>query len=172
VSVTVERKTFLVQGCTEAQLAISAVKNIPGSAKKNNPGIRLDGDAVGLTVHSVSYQWSPETKASSCMMAGASFVIAIVVHIPEATTREGMTSVESRKWDLLVSKIKAHEQRHVDIFLQGAKSLPQALEGVRASPKCDDLEKSIQAAIKKIAAETDRRNRDFDADDAPMLVGS
>jgi predicted secreted Zn-dependent protease len=170
VNVTVERKTFLVEGCTAAELAISAVKNIPGSARKSSPGIRWDGDAIGLTVHSLSYQWSPDPKAPSCMMASSSIVVAIVVHIPEATTREGMSSVESKKWDLLVAKIKTHEQRHVDIFLQGSKSLLRALEGVRASPKCGDVEKSIQGATKKVAAETDRRNNDFHAQDGPVVV--
>jgi predicted secreted Zn-dependent protease len=170
VTVTVERKTFLVQGCTEGELAIAAVKNIPDSAKKNTPGLRWDGDALGLTVQSLSYEWSLDAKGSSCMIASASIVIAIVVHIPEATTREGMSSVESKKWDLLVSKIKTHEQRHVDIFLQGAKSLPQALEAVRVSSKCGDVDKSIQAAMKKIATETDRRNKNFDVQDGLMHV--
>jgi predicted secreted Zn-dependent protease len=170
VTVTVERKTFLVQGCTEGELAISAVKNIPGSVVKEARGKPREGGVIGTTVPSLSYQWSSDPKASSCKMASASIVIAIVVLTPEATTRAGMSSVESRKWDLLVSRIKTHEQRHVDIFLQGAKSLAQALERVPASADCRAVEKSIHTAIDKLNAEMDRRNDNFDVQDGPMIV--
>jgi len=167
VTVTIERKTFLVQGCTQGELATSAVNNIPGSKEKSHAPTE---GAIGMTVPSLSYQWSVDSKPSSCMMASASVVFAIVVYIPEATTREGMSSAEWRKWDLLVSKIKTHEQRHVDIFIQGAKGLPQALEGVRASRNCGDVEKSIHAAINKVNSEMDRRNANFEAQDEPMIV--
>jgi predicted secreted Zn-dependent protease len=153
VTVTIERKTFLVQGCTERELIDSAIKNVP---------FKPVDRTVAVTASGFSIESSFVRKGSSCALASATIVVPIVVHIAEATTREGMSSDEGKKWDSFVSESKTHEQRHVDINLQGAKRLPQAIEEVPASTSCADVEESIRAAFDRITAETSRQHDAFD----------
>jgi predicted secreted Zn-dependent protease len=56
------------------------------------------------------------------------------------------------RWERFVARVAAHEQRHVDIYLEGAKAVKARLEATRTAVSCaEDLEKAIDADQRSLA---------------------
>ena len=61
--------------------------------------------------------------------------------------------------------VTAHEQRHVDINLEGAKAMKARLEATRTTVSCADLEKAIDAAWRAQQADIERAQVEFHTED-------
>lgn len=163
LTVNVERRTYLAQGCTDRELKDSAVQNIP-----RKPADRT----IGLTAWGTSIDYTFSSAKTSCSMTTATILLTVVVSVPEAATREGIAGAELTKWDAEVDRIRTHEQRHVDIDIAGAKRLQSALESVKTAATCPDVERSIKATADRITEDVKAENRNFDAEDQARHLGA
>ena len=162
LTVKIQRKTYLASGCTSRQLEDSAVSNIPRKPAEGT---------TGLTEWGTSLDYTFSQKTTTCALESATIVLSIVVSVPEAATRAGLTPQELTKWDAEVERIRAHEEHHVDIDLKGAKKLQSALGQLGTSAKCADVEKAIKATTDKITDQVKQENKAFDVADAKSHLG-
>src|SRR5256712_7819171 len=80
----------------------------------------------------------------------------LVVMLPRHETPDGLPADLRDRWERFVARGAAHEQRHVDIYLEGAKAMKARLEATRTAVSCADLEKAIDAEWRALPAGDER----------------
>ena len=84
--------------------------------------------------------------------------------ISDAPERVGQSDDVLAK-DSFVARVAAHEQRHVDIYLEGAKAMKARMEATRTAVSCTNLEKAIDAEWRAQQTEIERAQAEFHAVD-------
>jgi predicted secreted Zn-dependent protease len=149
---------YPVRGTTTA--AIFAAIDASGLVEKS--GQR----AVGLT----SAEWKltsgeVDTRAVPCVFPSLTVTLRLVVTLPRHEAPEALPADLRGRWEGFVARVAAHEQRHVDLYLEGANAMQTRLEATRTSVSCADLEKAIDAAWRAQQAEIERTQAQFHSAD-------
>ena len=122
--------------------------------------------AVGLT----SAEWKMtsgdvDVRAVPCVFPSLTVTLRLVVTLPRHETPDELPADLRDRWERFVARVAAHEQRHVDIYLEGAGAMKPRLEATRTAVSCADLEKGIDAAWRAQQAEIERAQADFHTED-------
>jgi predicted secreted Zn-dependent protease len=122
--------------------------------------------AVGVT----SVEWkltSGEVAVSAvpCVFPSLTVTLHLVVKLPRHEAPDALPADLRSRWERFVARVAAHEQRHVDIYLDGAKAMKARLEATRTAVTCADLEKAIDAAWRAQQADIERAQAEFHAVD-------
>jgi predicted secreted Zn-dependent protease len=122
--------------------------------------------AVGLT----SADWKltsgdVNARAVPCVFPSLTIVLNLAVMLPRHETPDVMPADLRDRWERFVARVAAHEQRHVDIYLEGAKAMKGRLEALRTAVSCADLEKKIDAEWRAQQADIERAQTEFHAAD-------
>jgi predicted secreted Zn-dependent protease len=140
VETSVSTRHYPVRGTTTA--AIFAA--IDASGLVETSGQR----AIGLT----SADWKltsgdVDAGAVPCVFPSLTVVLRLVVTLPRHETPDDLPADLRDRWERFIVRVAAHEQRHVDIFLEGAQAMKARLEATQtAASSCADLQKAIDAA--------------------------
>jgi predicted secreted Zn-dependent protease len=158
VETRVSTTYYPVRGTTTA--AIFAAIDASGLVEKS--GQR----AVGLT----SAEWKltsgeVDTRAVPCVFPSLTVTLRLVVTLPRHEAPEALPADLRGRWEGFVARVAAHEQRHVDLYLEGANAMQTRLEATRTSVSCADLEKAIDAAWRAQQAEIERTQAQFHSAD-------
>jgi predicted secreted Zn-dependent protease len=122
--------------------------------------------AVGLT----SAEWKltsgdVDVRAVPCVFPSLTVTLHLVVTLPRHEAPEVLPGDIRDHWERFVARVAAHEQHHVDIYLEGAKAMKARLEALRTAVSCADLEKAIDAAWRAQQADIERGQTEFHAKD-------
>jgi predicted secreted Zn-dependent protease len=122
--------------------------------------------AVGMT----SVEWKLTSgdvaaRAVPCVFPSLTVTAHLVVTLPRHETPDDLPADLRDRWERFVARVAAHEQRHVDIYLEGAKAMKARLEATRTAVSCADLEKEIDAAWRAQQADIERAQDEFHAVD-------
>jgi predicted secreted Zn-dependent protease len=122
--------------------------------------------AMGLT----STEWKlnsgdVDVRAVPCIFPSLTITLNLVVTLPRHETPDALPADLRDRWERLVARVAAHEQRHVDINLEGATAMKTRLEKTRTAVSCADLEKAIDAAWRAQQADVERAQVEFHAED-------
>jgi predicted secreted Zn-dependent protease len=122
--------------------------------------------ALGLT----STEWKlnsgdVDVRAVPCVFPSLTVTLHLVVMLPRHETPDDLPADLRDRWERFVARVAAHEQRHVDIYLEGAKAMKARLEATRTAVSCADLEKAIDAAWRAQQADIERAQAEFHAED-------
>jgi predicted secreted Zn-dependent protease len=158
VETSVSTRYYPVRGTTTA--AIFAAIDANGLAESS--GQR----AVGLT----SAEWKltsgdVDARAVPCVFPSLTVMLHLVVTLPRHESPDDLPFDLRGRWERFAARIAAHEQRHVDIYLDGAKAMKERLEATRTAVTCGDLEKAIDAAWRAQQADIERAQAEFHATD-------
>jgi len=123
--------------------------------------------ALGLT----STEWKVnsgdvDVRAVPCVFPSLTVTLHLVVMLPRHETPDDLPADLRDRWERFVARVAAHEQRHVDIYLEGARAMKARLEATRTAVSCADLEKAIDAAWRAQQADIERAQAEFHAEDA------
>jgi len=156
VATSVSTTYYPVRGTTTA--AVFAAIDASGLVEKS--GQR----AVGLT----SAEWKltsgdVDARVVPCAFPFLTVTLHLVVTLPRHETPEVLPADLRGRWESFVARVAAHEQRHVDIYLEGAEAMKARLEGTRTAVSCADLEKAIDAEWRAQQAEIERAQAKFHA---------
>jgi len=154
VETSVSTRYYPVRGTTTA--AIFAAIDANGLA--DTRGQR----AVGVT----SAEWKltsgdVDVRAVPCVFPSLTVRLDLVVTLPRHEAPEVLPAELRDRWERFAARVGAHEQRHVDIYLDGAKAMKERLEGTRTTVSCADLEKAIDAAWRAQQADIERAQTEF-----------
>jgi predicted secreted Zn-dependent protease len=122
--------------------------------------------ALGLT--STDWKLSSgdvDVRAVPCVFPSLTVTLHLVVMLPRHETPDDLPADLRDRWQRFVARVAAHEQRHVDIYLEGAKAMKARLEATRTAVSCADLEKAIDAAWRAAQADIERAQTEFHAED-------
>src|SRR3989442_8121842 len=76
--------------------------------------------------------------------------------LPRHETADDLPADLRDRWERFVARVAAHEQRHVDIYLEGAQAMKARLEATRTAVSCADVEKAIDAEWRAAQADVAR----------------
>jgi predicted secreted Zn-dependent protease len=158
VETSVSTTYYVVRGTTTA--AIFSAIDASGLVEKT--GHR----AVGLT----SADWKltsgdVDVRAVPCVFPSLTVALRLVVTLPRHEAPEVLPADLRSRWESFAARVAAHEQRHVDIYLEGAQAMKARLEATRTAVSCADLEKAIDAAWRAQQADIERAQTEFHAAD-------
>jgi len=158
VDTSVSTTYYPVRGATTAAIfaAIGANGLVDTSGQR----------AVGVT----AAEWKltsgdVDARAVPCVFPSLTIGLHLVVTLPRHETPDDLSADLRGTWDRFVARIAAHEQRHVDIYLDGAKAMKARLETMRTVASCADLEKAIDAEWRAQQADIERAQAEFHAAD-------
>ncbi len=122
--------------------------------------------AVGMT----SVEWKltsgdVDVRAVPCVFPSLTVMLHLVVMLPRHETPDDLPADLRDRWERFVARVAAHEQRHVDIYLEGAKAMKARLEATRTAVSCADPEKAIDAEWRAQQADIERAQAEFHAVD-------
>jgi predicted secreted Zn-dependent protease len=123
--------------------------------------------AIGLT----SADWrltsgEVDVRAVPCVFPSLTATLHLVVMLPRHETPDDLPADLRDRWERFVARVAAHEQRHVDIYLEGAKAMKARLEATRTAVSCARLEKAIDDAWRAAQANIERAQAAFHTEDA------
>jgi predicted secreted Zn-dependent protease len=158
VETSVSTRYYPVRGTTTAAIfaAIDANGLVETSGQR----------ALGLT----STEWKlssgdVDARAVPCVFPSLTVTLHVVVALPRHETPDQLPTDLRERWERFVARVAAHEQRHVDIYLEGATAMKTRLEATRTAVSCADLEKGIDAAWRAEQANIERAQAAFHAAD-------
>jgi predicted secreted Zn-dependent protease len=137
------------------------------SAIDSNGLVETSGQrAIGLT----SADWrltsgEVDVRAVPCVFPSLTATLHLVVMLPRHETPDDLPADLRDRWERFVARVAAHEQRHVDIYLEGAKAMKARLEATRTAVSCARLEKAIDDAWRAAQADIERAQAEFHAED-------
>jgi predicted secreted Zn-dependent protease len=128
--------------------------------------------AVGVTAGRWSIDWhGVEPRPGVCEPSPLTITLALEVTLPEHERPEALSEALRARWQRFAARVEAHEQRHVDIYLDGARAMKARMEEVLARwwPSCAELRERIRAVWAAQEAETERaKDRFHEEDDAEI----
>jgi len=158
VETSVSTRYYPVRGATTA--AIFAA--IDGNGLVETSGQR----PVGLT----TAEWKltsgdVDVRAVPCVFPSLTVALQVVVTLPRHETPDELPFELRGRWERFAARVTAHEQRHVDIYLEGARAMKERLEATRTTVSCADVEKAIDIAWRAQQADIERAQAAFHAAD-------
>jgi predicted secreted Zn-dependent protease len=158
VETSVSTNYYAVRGTTTAAIfaAIDANGLVETSGQR----------AVGVT----SADWKltsgdVDVRAVPCVFPSLTVTLYLVVTLPRHEAPEVLPADLRTRWERFAARVAAHEQRHVDIYLEGAKAMKARLEALRTAVSCAKLEKAIDAEWRAQQADIERGQTEFHAAD-------
>jgi predicted secreted Zn-dependent protease len=158
VETSVSTRYYPVRGTTTAAIFAAIDANGP---------VETSGQrAVGMT----SAEWQltsgdVDVRAVPCVFPSLTVTLHLIVMLPRHEAPEVLPADLRNRWERLVARVAAHEQRHVDIYLEGANAMKARLEALRTAVSCAALEKAIDAAWRAQQADIERAQTEFHAVD-------
>src|SRR6267378_591531 len=159
VETSVSTRYYPVRGTTTAAIFTAIDAN---GLVETRSGQR----AVGMT----SVEWKltsgdVDVRAVPCVFPSLTGMLHLVVMLPRHETPDNLPADLRDRWERFVARVAAHEQRHVDIYLEGAQAMKARLEATRTAVSCADLEKAIDAEWRAQQADIERAQAEFHAVD-------
>jgi len=114
--------------------------------------------AVGLTSGEWSIDWRGiETRPAFCSPELMTITLNLVVTLPRHDQLNELSQDLTTSWQRFAARVAAHEQRHVDIYLDGAKRLKTRMEAIRTkTSSCSELETIIRSISISEQADTEK----------------
>lgn len=127
--------------------------------------------AIGLTSVEWNTDWKgTETWPASCSLESMTVVLNVVVTLPQYDQLGDLSQNIRTNWQRFTEGVAAHEQRHVDIYLNGAKTMKTRMEAIPTkSLSCSELENAIRSIWASHQAETERAQNEFHLEDEAKI---
>ena len=127
--------------------------------------------AIGLTSGEMSIDWKGlETRPAFYNPTSMTVTLNLVVTLPQHDQLNELSPDIRTNWQRFAEKVAAHEQRHVDISLNGAKTMTTRMEAIVAKPSsCSELESAIRSVWAAQQAETERAQDEFHLEDEAKI---
>jgi len=158
VEATVSTAYYPVRGTTTAAIFAAIDANGPLEAGGRR--------AAGMT----SAEWKltsgdVDVHAVPCVFPSLTIVLHVVVTLPRQETPEELPAELRDRWERFVARVAGHEQRHVDIYVEGASAMKARLEVTRTAVSCTYVEKAIDDAWRAQQADIERAQTEFHSAD-------
>lgn len=111
--------------------------------ERNGPTDGAGQRGSGLTSAKWSYVWKGDATRAGCSIGSMTINVDLVVTLPRHEQPSALTAAIQTNWDKFVKEVAAHEQRHVDIYLEGAKTMQERMAAIPVKTTCPELERDL-----------------------------
>jgi predicted secreted Zn-dependent protease len=127
--------------------------------------------AIGLTSAEWMLQWQGSDRGGMvCDPPPMSITVVLLVTLPQHVALSDAAETVRTRWEAFAATIAAHEQRHVDLFLEGAQSMKSRMEAALARPiPCAEMEKIVRSVWATQQAEIGAAQDHFHAADKARI---
>jgi len=127
--------------------------------------------AVGLTSGEWSIDWKGiDSRSAFCRPESMTITLNLAVTLPRHDQLNELSQGNRTSWQRFAARVAAHEQRHVDIYLNGAKTMKTRMEAILTkSSSCSELESAIRNIWTRQQAETNRVQDEFHLGDESKI---
>ncbi len=154
---------YSVNGTTTEAIFTS----IESSGPKDAQGTR----GSGLTSVVWGYKWSGNEQADgSCSIGTMTIQADMTVTLPRHADESSLSDSIRQHWDTYAAGVAAHEQHHVDIYLQGADDIKQKMQSLGLMSDCDSLDRQIKTVWSNEQARIDGLQQAFHAEENARLA--
>lgn len=160
---SVETEYYTVEGQT--------TEAIFGFIEREGP---TDGEGKrgsGLTSVTWGYEWEGGPESGDCSIRSMTISAEIVVTLPRHVAPDTLPQQIGANWDSYAAGVAEHEQRHIDIYEQGAQELKQRMKEIGAFPSCDALENEIKRVWAEEQSAINERQSEFHDQEFERLSG-
>lgn len=156
---------YMVSGTT--------TEEIFASIEANGPVDDAGQQGSGLTSVDWEYKWSGDRlPGGECSIRELTITADIVVELPMHEDESALSPRILESWKRYTEGVAAHEQTHVDIYLEGATDIRNAMEGVGLKPNCDELEALIDSIWKSEQERINGLQHAFHSDEDARLAAA
>jgi predicted secreted Zn-dependent protease len=150
---------YSVQGMTTRAIFAEIEKNGLIDSKAHR--------AVGLTSADWSMDWKGlEKQRGICDPRMMTITLDLIVTLPQHKRSSDLPPDLASNWRRFAAGVATHEQRHVDIYLSGAKRVKSRMETMLArTASCAELEKAIRGLWTGQQAEIEKAQDQFHAEE-------
>jgi predicted secreted Zn-dependent protease len=134
--------------------------------------VEQDGThAAGLAAANSEVKWNARENGVLCTPGPVRITLDLVVTLPRHEHPNDLAEELRQRWQHFAAAVAAHEQRHVDIFLDGATAVRARIEAaLKDWMSCIDLNATIERLWKDQQIETEKAQREFDLDDRARIA--
>jgi predicted secreted Zn-dependent protease len=112
---------------------------------------------------------SDESRAV-CTPLEVALTLDLVVTLPRHESPDELPRDVRERWNHFVARVAAHEQRHVDISVDGVTAVKARIEAdLNESASCVDLETTVRRLWTGQQAQTEKAQDEFDAEDRAKI---
>ena len=133
--------------------------------EKHSPMDDKGRRAGGLTSSSWRLDGNLVDSPGGCGPHRITITLDLVMTLPQHDRLSSLSEEIKANWKRLVARITAHEQRHVDIYLDGAKMMKTRIEAIPSTRSCAELRKEIDRIRVSQKAATDEAQDQFHVED-------
>ncbi len=135
VAATTAKQYYTVYGSTSDEL-LSYVENY---GPIDDKGVR----GTGVTLYTTNLTWDSNRDPRACAIATMTIQVDLKVVLPTLDSRTSLDAVLGSYWAKFAAGVATHEQRHVDIYLQGADAIRQKMLAIQPTLGCTALESAV-----------------------------
>lgn len=135
------------------------------SIGENGPNVGI-GRAIAYTDFDLLWSRDYQNLADgSCLLATARPSLTITYRLPRPAHE--LPRPVRDNWPVFIEGVEKHERFHGQILIDMVNAIKNVSEGLTApdDPDCNKVRAELQSHLARIAAERDRRNRDFDREE-------
>lgn len=150
---------YAIQGLTTRAIFTEIEKNGLIDSKAHR--------AVGLTSADWNMDWKGlERQRGICDPRMMTITLDLVVTLPQHKRSNDLPPDLAANWRRFAAGVATHEQRHVDIYLSGAKRVKSRMEAILArTASCAEHEKAIRGLWTGQQAEIEKAQEQFHAEE-------
>ena len=150
---SLETTYYAVEGTT--------TESIFNHIDRNGP---TDGDGKrgsGLTSVVWGYEWQGGPETGQCAIRSMTIRAEMVVTLPQHVDPDSLPADIRDDWDAYASSVGEHEQKHVDIYQDGAETIRARMLAVGPKSDCDKLEGEIKRVWAEEQAQINNMQAEF-----------
>jgi predicted secreted Zn-dependent protease len=123
----------------------------------------------GLTSVIWGYEWQGGQAGKDCAIRSMTIRADMTVTLPRHASLELLAESTRRNWSRYAEGVAVHEQTHVDIYKDGARSVQRLMQELPAQSTCDELERRIGLVWAQEQARINQEQAQFHIDEASRL---
>ena len=158
--VSVKTKHYTVKGSTPRELLAYMLRHGPTGST---------GPALGTASANIRQNADLKQSGKRCKIVNYSLSLGIVLRLPKLARNQRLSKNTRKRWNGLAAYIRKHELRHKDIYVQCGRSIERKVRALSGKYSCPVLHAKMQAVFKAENARCDRRQQQFDAQEAKRI---
>ncbi|MEH6565874.1 MAG: DUF922 domain-containing protein [Halopseudomonas sp.] len=110
----------------------------------------------------VDWHFTWESTPGQCRLSSASTEVSVTSHMPRLLPDATRPASVQQQWDSYLLALQAHQDGHVELALDYARQIEQALLALPPQTSCEQLSQSANAAGQRLLNAMGSADREYD----------
>ncbi len=110
----------------------------------------------------ITWNFNWESTPGQCRMVSAGTEVTVTAHVPRLQPNPQRPLSVQQRWDGYVLALQAHQEKHVELALDYARQIEQAILALPPATACAQLSHAANAAGQRLLSGLESANREYD----------